>query len=276
MPLPASGDAVGAVYDAVADVYDGMMVGEVATPRYQRCLQRFAEEVFACGHAHSKQKHSGAVDGGDSAGTKRSAPNIVVDTSCGSGSMLEELAHKLKADDSAASDANKVRLPSTGTSSREAPHGQQDAAPPVRLLGIDASLEMVKLAQQRVSTCGGTARIGNMLSLDGIGDTCCVGLISYFAAHHVDEEDLARMLRESARVLAPGAPLLLAYWTGDGRPFFEPGLQLDIVNHKPEVVNRLLEENGFVVQLQERQRDPNTGESGLHLLLTKGNSPASS
>lgn len=110
-------------------------------------------------------------------------PGSILDSSCGSGHMLERIAAIY--------------------------------SPGRHLVGIDLSTEMVRVSTGRL---GDSAKVfkGDMASLSKIADTSCAAVISFFAIHHVDLPGFRTCLDEWGRVLASGGHLFLAAWEGTG------------------------------------------------------------
>ena len=220
---------VAAVYDEVASVYDSMMQEEMEKETYHEYLGHFAQLVSQNRHQQQRQC-------------------LVVDVACGSGNMLEALAPKLEKEQESRSKGSK-----SGNS----------------FLGIDCSAEMVKLAAGRVEALGGRAVTGDMRQLEGLVEPAsAAGMISFFGLHFVDVDELEATLEQWARVLCPGAPLLLGYWEGDGKRFFEPGLQLTITNHNADHVTKLLHSAGFATILHEKHIQQPEGNT-VHLIAIK-------
>ena len=172
--MPVSGQhEVGALYDDTAEGYDRMMDSEIKSPLYSDVLGRLAERI-------------------------RSLEGAVVDTSCGSGHMLAELAEKY--------------------------------APGRELIGIDLSPGMVAIARKRL---GATAAVyeGDMAHLPSeIAEGECAAAISFFSLHHIAPDDLAPCVAEWRRVLRSGGQLVLATWEGEGA--IDYGGQSDIVTQR--------------------------------------------
>lgn len=110
-------------------------------------------------------------------------PGPVVDTSCGSGHMLARF------------------------------HEHFDSERPLK--GIDLSPQMVALAGERLGTFAKTAE-GDMRDLHFVASGSCAAVISFFAIHHLDPDDVRLAMSEWYRVLSPGGRLLMAAWEGEG------------------------------------------------------------
>lgn len=165
----SSRDAVRAFYDSSADSYNAMMNEEITLPVYDEVLSGLAERIVS-------------MDG------------PVLDTSCGSGQMLERFRNE---------------------------HAQQR-----RLLGLDLSSQMVEIAQERL---GETAVIwqGDMRDLGKVSDDVCAAIISFFSLHHIDSAELVDCFAEWQRAMLPAGQLVAAVWEGEGT--IDYGEHADIV-----------------------------------------------
>jgi ubiquinone/menaquinone biosynthesis C-methylase UbiE len=154
----ASRDELQEFYDDSADGYDKMMDEEIKLPLYGEVLDRLVKSISS-------------VEG------------PVLDTSCGSGHMLELLGEK-----------DPQRRP---------------------LLGIDIAPKMVAIASERL---GDAAQIslGDMRELSHIADNTCAAVINFFSLHHIGADELAGCFAEWQRVLVAGGQLLVATWEGEG------------------------------------------------------------
>jgi len=126
----------------------------------------------------------------------------------------------------------------------------------VSISGIDLSPGMVRCAARR---CPGIEfRVGDMRALDA-PDGHFAGLVAFYSIVHFAPDELAPVLRECRRALAPGGALLLAFHAGDqvvhldelfGRP-----VSLDFHFHQPAAVVRALEAAGLAVT-EATEREP--------------------
>ncbi len=147
------------LYAGFAGTYDEMMDAEIERPFYL--------DVFTA--------LSAAI---------ASTPGPVIDTSCGTGHMLQRLRDKYEADR------------------------------PIQ--GVDLSPEMVALCRARLGA-GVDVRVGDMRVLDHVASDSAAAVLSFFALHHLSAEDIAPTLAEWRRVLVPGGCLSLATWEGSGQ-----------------------------------------------------------
>ncbi len=84
-----------------------------------------------------------------------------------------------------------------------------------RALGLDLSAGMTAAAMERYGSLGLLAARADMRRLP-LCSRSCAGAASFYALHHLPRGDLPAVLDEFARVLAPGAVLLLAAHEGAG------------------------------------------------------------
>ena len=146
------------LYESTADSYADMMDAEIDLPVYGEVLSRLAD-------------HIADLEG------------PVVDTSCGSGHMLDRYRERL------------------------------DATRP--LVGIDLSPRMVAIAAARLGA-GAQVFAGDMREVREVEAESAAAVVSFFAIHHLDPEEVPLALAEWRRVLRPGGRLLLAAWEGAG------------------------------------------------------------
>jgi ubiquinone/menaquinone biosynthesis C-methylase UbiE len=210
MPL-ASRDELQDFYNDSAKTYDEMMDEEIKLPLYGKVLDRLVESISA-------------VEG------------PVLDSSCGSGHMLQLLGQK-----------DPQRRP---------------------LLGVDISPQMVEIASNRL---GDAAQIslGDMRELPDVPDDSCAAVISFFSLHHIGADELAGCFTEWQRVLVPGGQLLVATWEGEGA--IDYGEHSDIVTQRYQEAQLAdaITAAGFQVVSQSVQPVAEFDMDGLHITATK-------
>ncbi|MEH6373164.1 methyltransferase domain-containing protein [Streptomyces sp. KLMMK] len=126
--------------------------------------------------------------------------------------------------------------------------------------GIDLSPQMIAMARR--THPGLRFEVGSMLSLD-IPDGALAGAMAYYSIIHTPQELLPQVFAELHRVLAPGAPLLLAFQVGDeplhiDRPFGHE-VSLDFHRRQPDRIAELLGGAGLAVRAR-LVREPEEGE----------------
>ncbi|MEV7086295.1 methyltransferase domain-containing protein [Streptomyces sp. NPDC093085] len=118
----------------------------------------------------------------------------------------------------------------------------------VAVRGIDLSPEM--LARARKNHPGLRFDEGTMTALD-LPDGSLAGLVAWYSVIHVPPADHPGVFAEFHRVLAPGAPLLLAFQVGDEPLRFEEAfghrVSLDFHRLSPDRVAEALRTAGFTV-----------------------------
>jgi len=149
-----------------------MMNEDIKLPLYDEVLSGLAERISS-------------IDG------------PVLDTSCGSGHMLEKLRN-------------------------EHTHQRQ-------LLGFDLSSKMVVIARERL---GNVARVsqGDMRGLDEVPDDACAAVISFSSLHHIGATESVGCFTEWHRVLVPTGNLVVAAWEGEGA--IDYGDHSEIMSHR--------------------------------------------
>ena len=140
------------------------------------------------------------------------------------------------------------------------------------VFGIDLSPGMV--AQARANYPELHFEVGSMTGLDH-PDGSLAGLNAWFSTIHIPDRELPGVLAGFHRVLAPGAPLMLAFQVGDGPEHFAEawGYEVDLVLHRrrPEAVTAMLAEVGFdlqVTMVHERTSSP-PKKQGAFLIARK-------
>lgn len=124
--------------------------------------------------------------------------------------------------------------------------------------GLDLSPAMVERARELQP--GVPFRVGDVTALDA-PDGAWAGAVAYYSLIHLPRGAVAAALREVARALRPGAPLLVAFHVGDetrrmdewwGHP-----VHLDFVFFGVEEMSGYLREAGFTVEaVTEREPYP--------------------
>ncbi|MFF0752833.1 class I SAM-dependent DNA methyltransferase [Streptomyces sp. NPDC004267] len=118
----------------------------------------------------------------------------------------------------------------------------------VDAFGVDLSPGMIEVA--RASYPGLRFEVGSMTGL-ALADGSLAGALSWYSTVHMAPEELAVVFGEFHRVLAPGAPLLVAFKIGDERVRLERAygheVDLDVYRYPAERVASLLAAAGFTV-----------------------------
>ncbi|MFH8728877.1 class I SAM-dependent methyltransferase [Streptomyces termitum] len=119
------------------------------------------------------------------------------------------------------------------------------------VFGVDLSPGMVAVAREAYP--GLRFEVGSMTALD-LPDGMLGGVLAWYSTVHLDEPELALVLREFARVLAPGGRLLLAFKATGGperehrrlERAYGHAVELDVYRWAPERIARLLAAAGLV------------------------------
>jgi SAM-dependent methyltransferase len=93
----------------------------------------------------------------------------------------------------------------------------------VDAFGLDLSPGMIDAARRLVPEV--PFEVGSMLSLPR-GDAVLAGAVAFYAIVNLPPEDVRRAFVDIARVLGPGAPLLLSFHEGDERIHLEELLEV--------------------------------------------------
>ncbi len=133
--------------------------------------------------------------------------------------------------------------------------------------GLDLSPRMVELA--RAAHPAIPFEVGSLLDLP-YGDGSLAGAVAWYSIIHTPAEHLPRLFAEFHRVLAPGAPLALAFQVGDTplrveEPFGHP-VALDFRRRRPERVEALAAAAGLTVTtrlVREPEADEKTPQAYL-------------
>ena len=117
------------------------------------------------------------------------------------------------------------------------------------VVGFDVSTAMLDLA--RAAHPGLRFEAGSLTRLPVV-DGSLAGAVCWYSIIHTPPDALDEVMAELARVLAPGAPLLVAFQAGRGEAVHRTEVQgrpvsLTSHRHDPSHVVRRLEAEGFVV-----------------------------
>ncbi|WP_327593895.1 class I SAM-dependent DNA methyltransferase [Streptomyces chartreusis] len=135
--------------------------------------------------------------------------------------------------------------------------------------GVDLSESMLAIARRENPEL--RFERGSMLELD-LPDGTLAGALSFYSSIHTPVERLPALFAEFHRVLAPGAPLLVAFQAGDehrhhDRPFGHP-VALTFQRRRPEHIAELLTAAGFaLVSRTVREPDPALDETSQQAFL---------
>ncbi|WP_406113521.1 class I SAM-dependent methyltransferase [Kitasatospora purpeofusca] len=133
--------------------------------------------------------------------------------------------------------------------------------------GLDLSPRMVELARAAHPAIPFT--VGSLLDLP-YGEGELAGIVAWYSIIHTPAGQLPRVFAEFHRVLAPGAPVVLAFQVGDGalrldRPFGHP-VTLDFRRRRPERIEELAAAAGLTVTtrlVREPEPDERTPQAYL-------------
>lgn len=139
----------------------------------------------------------------------------------------------------------------------------------LNVFGLDLSESMLAIARRE--NPGIPFEQGSMLELD-LPDGSLAGALSFYSSIHTPVDRLPALFAEFHRVLAPGAPLLVAFQAGDedrhhDRPWGHP-VSLTFRRRRPEDIAELLAAAGFTpVSRTVREPDPELDETSPQAFL---------
>ncbi|WP_175412504.1 class I SAM-dependent methyltransferase [Streptomyces sp. TRM64462] len=135
------------------------------------------------------------------------------------------------------------------------------------VLGIDLSPGMLAVARREHP--GLRFQEGTMTALD-LPDGSLSGLVAWYSLVHIPPDLVPDVLAEFHRVLAPGAPLLLAFQVGEGTLRLTEALghtvALDFHRWTPETLGSLLKAAGLPVRAH-MVREPERAERTPHACI---------
>lgn len=210
MSEASSPEQVRKLYDSSASSYDKMMDAEMDQPVYADTLSRLATRIES-------------LDG------------IVVDTSCGSGHMLQMFRH-------------------------------YDTVHPLQ--GVDLSPRMVEIAADRLGDGAGIVA-GDMCDLPHVAEGSAAAVISFFALHHLSSSQITPALGEWWRILGAGGQLVLAAWEGEGPIDYPEQFDLKAFHYTQGQIEAWARGVGFRIDRSVVETVPDMGMDAVYLEATK-------
>ncbi len=212
MPMKTSSfEVVKKLYEDTAESYDKMMDTEIKLPVYSDTLSRLAKSIT-------------------------DVPGPIIDTSCGSGHMLQLYQERYDLERS--------------------------------LIGIDLSPRMIELTKERL---GPKAKCytGDMRRLEQIPSDATAAILSFFSIHHIDPTDVLFVFQEWYRVLCRRGQLVLGTWEGDGP--IDYGEETDVVAfmYTKSAISGWVEEAGFDISRCVVEHIEEMQMTALYLEATK-------
>jgi ubiquinone/menaquinone biosynthesis C-methylase UbiE len=138
--------------------------------------------------------------------------------------------------------------------------------------GVDLSPAMVEVARRDHPHL--RFEVGSIDALD-LPDGELAGALAWYSVIHTPAERLPTVLAGFARVLRPGAPLLIAFQVGDERVRLQQGyghqISLHAYRRDPDQVAQLLEQAGFAVRARvlREPEPPMEKDRQAYLLATR-------
>lgn len=199
------------MYEESAESYDKIMDSEIKLPIYSETLSRLSKNIA-------------------------NLTGPIIDTSCGSGHMLEMYRSKF----------------------------DQER----KLVGIDISPAMVELTKEKLGGIVET-HISDMRDLSILPSDSGAAIISFFAIHHLDVEGVFIALNEWRRVLRQGGRLLLAAWEGKGPIDYGDEADLLALNYPQKLIESWVNNAGYAIDRSEVETIEEMQMEALYLEATK-------
>jgi len=114
------------------------------------------------------------------------------------------------------------------------------------LYGIDLSPSMVAIAAKRLGSAAEIA-VGDIRNLDSVPSGSAAAVISHFAFHHLDVDEITEALAEWHRVLQAGGQLVIGAWEGEGAIDYGDDSDLVAIMHGADELGAMIRENGFSI-----------------------------
>ena len=113
------------------------------------------------------------------------------------------------------------------------------------LIGIDLSPRMVEITRERLDF---RLKVftGDMRDLSGILSQSAA-VISFFAIHHLNPEDVLAAFKEWNQILFTGGQLVLAAWEGTGSIDYGEDTDIVALRYTKDNVTTLINEAGFAI-----------------------------
>ncbi|WP_208544008.1 class I SAM-dependent DNA methyltransferase [Nocardioides seonyuensis] len=141
----------------------------------------------------------------------------------------------------------------------------------LEVTGIDLSSGMIDVARRNYPSLH--FETGALESLP-LPDSTAGGLLAWYSLIHAAPQQLAPIIAEFARVLRPGAWLLIAFQAGDGRGVditsaYGHTVAMTNYRHDPAVVTRLLEDHGIRVHARMSRASEGTEKTAQAIVLAQ-------
>jgi ubiquinone/menaquinone biosynthesis C-methylase UbiE len=114
------------------------------------------------------------------------------------------------------------------------------------LYGIDLSPSMVAIAAKRLGSAAEIV-VGDIRNLDAVPSGSAAAVISHFAFHHLDVDEIAEALAEWHRVLQIGGQLVIGAWEGEGAIDYGGDSDIEAIMHGADALAIMIREIGFSI-----------------------------
>ena len=126
------------------------------------------------------------------------------------------------------------------------------------VVGVDASARFIRSAQKRFPHIN--LVVGDLAALP-LASASLGGVLSWFSIIHTAPTEVVGIIREFARVLAPGGSLLLGFFDGIARSPFDHAVTTAYY-WSADALGDVLTEHGFVVERAATRQDPGSRRQG--------------
>lgn len=195
------------MYDQIAGSYAQMMDTEIELPIYATTLSGLAEVLVGI-------------------------PGPVLDTSCGTGHLLERY--------------------------------RKEYDPDRALCGIDLSGQMVEQSKQRLGPDVPLSE-ADMRDLSQFENGSMAAVLSFFAIHHLSADEVEQAFREWQRVLGKDGRLLLASWEGSQPIDYGDAASILALRHREQDIVAWLAKAGFEVEESQQRFEREMKMNSLYL-----------
>jgi len=114
------------------------------------------------------------------------------------------------------------------------------------LYGIDLSPSMAAIAAKRLGSAAEIV-VGDIRNLDAVPSSSVAAVISHFAFHHLDVDEIAEALAEWHRLLQIGGQLVIGAWEGEGVIDYGDDSDLIAIKHGADELETMIRESGFSI-----------------------------
>jgi len=136
------------------------------------------------------------------------------------------------------------------------------------LYGIDLSPSMAAIAAKRLGSAAEIV-VGDIRNLDAVPSGSAAAVISHFAFHHLDIDEIAEALAEWHRVLQTGGQLAIGAWEGEGAIDYGEDSDLIAIKHNADDLETMIRENGFSISRNVVEMDDEMMMNAIYIEGTR-------